>query len=130
MLSVLSIPKSGALFLSKHMDIREVRRQNLILLREQEGSVRSLADRVDTDPNYLSQILGGHGNMGHNMARRLELAFSKQQGWMDLPHDSGQPDDESIEIASLINLLPPTQRDSIKSLVRSLIPALAANTQL
>ena len=127
MLSVLSIPYHLALSLSKVMDIREVRRQNLELLREQEGSVRALADRADTDPNYLSQILGGHGkhHMGHSMARRFEVAFSKPQGWMDIPHDDSEPDDEAIEIASLIKMLPPPQRDSIKSLIRSLIPSIA-----
>lgn len=128
MLSLLSIPHPSALFLPKRMDIREIRRQNLSLLRDQQGSIRALADRVDTYPNYLSQILSANGRhfMGHAMARRFELAFSKPEGWMDQSHDV-PPDEEAIEIAGLIKLLPPMQRDSIKTLVRSLIPALSAS---
>ncbi|MCU0806571.1 MAG: hypothetical protein MUC53_01060 [Candidatus Contendobacter sp.] len=130
MLSFSSIPQSGALYLSKRMDIREIRRQNLALLRQQEGSIRALADRVETDPNYLSQILGfaGKHRMGHAMARRFERAFGKPEGWMDQQHNEKE-DGELMEIARMIKLLPVQQRNSVKSLVRSMLPVNADQMQ-
>lgn len=130
MLSVSSIPSPRALYLPKRMDIREIRRRNLALLRQQEGSIRALAERVDTDPNYLSQLLGSAGkhHMGHAMARRLENAFGKQEGWMD--RDNSEADDQDLaEITQMIKRLPNHQRNTIKMLVRSMLPTPVSNTQ-
>lgn len=124
MLSILSIPYPRALFLAKRMDIREVRRQNLIALRSEKGSVRALADLIDTDPNYLSQILGGKGRhfMGHTLARRLESALKKPKGWMDQPHDlQDQEEYEINDIARLVRMLVPAQRESLKTFISTLI---------
>lgn len=107
------------------MDIREVRRKNLAALREQQGSLRAIADLVDTDANYLSQILGGHGKhyMGHAMARRIEAALKKREGWMDQPHDLLEPEDESVNnIYKLAKILTPAQRKSLELLMQSMVP--------
>lgn len=124
MLSVLSIPYRGALFLSGCMDIRAIRRQNLSLLRQQAGSVRAIADRVDTDANYLSQLLSENGKhfMGHTMARRLELAFNKPVGWMDQQHS----EEESVErdlrdISELARKMNAEQRKNLKNLMDSIV---------
>lgn len=124
MLSVLSIPNRCALYLAKPMDIREIRRQNLIALRKQFGSVREIADRVETDANYISQLLGGKGKyfMGHTMARRLEQACDKPDGWMDQHHAEQEYLDEDIEdIARLARKMDATQRKTLRSFMRSMI---------
>jgi transcriptional regulator with XRE-family HTH domain len=123
MLSVSSIPYRGALFLSMRMDIRTVRRNNLKTLREQAGSVRALADKVETDPNYISQLLGrsSKANVGYDLARRAEQAFNKPEGWMDQPHPQKTEVDLDIEeIEQLARKLNPTTRNAVKAFMRSL----------
>lgn len=130
MLSFFSIPNRAALDLAKGMDIREIRRKNLLLLREEMGSVRAIADKVDTDPNYISQLLGGKGKsfMGYSMARRLEKACLKDVGWMDQSHDEAEDVDDDIkDISALARGMNRAQRKNLKSLIKSILGATEAN---
>lgn len=121
MLSVLSIPYSNSLFLANYMDIREIRRENLATLRHEKGTLRALADLIETDPNYLSQLLSSKRkqHVGHVLARRLEIAMHKPEGWMDQPHwDQGDVERDATEIALLIRGWPPEQRASLKEFIK------------
>lgn len=73
------------------MDVRHTRRANLALLVERFHGNKPLAEAVDTDPAYISQMLSSRtkANMGHNFARRVEAALGLPDGWMDQPHDAG-----------------------------------------
>ena len=72
----------------------ELRRENLELLVEQFGSLRALADAIETNPAYLSQVrnalpestTGKPKEIGTALARRLENAAGKERGWMDHEH--------------------------------------------
>jgi len=52
------------------------------------GGQAALAERIGTDPSYVSQLFGkwrGRG-MGDKFARKIELALKKPPGWMDTQH--------------------------------------------
>jgi hypothetical protein len=78
------------------MDVRKTRRNNLAALLATRGARKALAEAVDSDPAYLSQLLSPRikADMGHDLARRIERALGKPPGWMDQPHRrraAGQP---------------------------------------
>ena len=90
-------------------DIKEVRRDNLSLLVEREGSFAKLNVRLDRKRNdaTLNQILnrakdfktGKPKTMGDRIARSLEEKLGLGYGWMDQDH-TGQ----SLEECNLITL--------------------------
>lgn len=71
----------------------EIRLANLDRLVAEAGSLTAVAERADTNLVYLSQLrhrtpdhrTGKPREMGARMARRLERAFHKPEGWMDAP---------------------------------------------
>lgn len=125
MLSVLSIPSPSGLYLARRMDIREIRRQNLVTLRQELGSVKEIADLVDTDANCISQLLSEKSRyyMGHNMARRLERACKKPSGWMDQSHADEALEADILQITLQVRHLSRVQRDNLKSFLESMIVA-------
>jgi hypothetical protein len=70
------------------MDIKDVRRANLMILLEEHGR-ETLAREAGTAPAYLSQLKSERteAHVGHDLARRLEAATGHPEGWMDHPHD-------------------------------------------
>jgi hypothetical protein len=46
------------------MDINEIRRANLLLLKEIDGKWKTIGERASIDPNYLSQINTGYKSDG------------------------------------------------------------------
>ncbi|HAT51569.1 MAG: hypothetical protein HQL07_06450 [Nitrospirae bacterium] len=63
------------------------RKARLARLVREVGNAADVARKAQTSRSYLSQIMGSHGrrNMGDLLAQRLEEAFGKHRGWMDLP---------------------------------------------
>lgn len=57
----------------------------MLMLAEQLGSLRKLADVTETDSTYLSNIKNRVKNrgMGDDVARRFEAKLDKPRGWMD-----------------------------------------------
>ncbi len=74
------------------MDVREIRLARLLELIGKFGQ-KELADRVDIDTAYISQIKNPNNpkNMGEKLARRIERALALPTGWMDRLHD--EPED-------------------------------------
>lgn len=59
----------------------------MLALIKQFGSIRRLADAIDTAPNYLSQIKNdANRHMGDELARQFEEKLGNPLGWMDQPH--------------------------------------------
>ena len=65
------------------------------LLQECSGNQAELARRAATNPAYISQILnntkmpsGKPRSVGERLARKLERAFGKPEGWMDSAADN------------------------------------------
>lgn len=72
------------------MENKEIRRANLAALIESHGSIRALADKVGTAPNYLSEIKNRERDMGDRLARKIEAALELSAGWMDASHAAEQ----------------------------------------
>lgn len=70
----------------KTMD--EVRLANLNVLIKEAGSAAALAAQAGTSPVYLSQLRNGSRSIGNTLARRLESACHKPNGWLDNEHDT------------------------------------------
>jgi hypothetical protein len=116
------------------MDVRDIRRNNLLLLLAEYpefGSISAFAQDVGAAPNHLSQILSEKIKitMGNTMARRIEEKKGLPHGWMDAPHDDSDPlsnlDDETrdyLETALLIYKASPIRaRAIIKEFLREQI---------
>jgi SOS-response transcriptional repressor LexA len=73
--------------------VKELRLENLRSLVAEFKTADAVAQRAQTAPMYLSQILNGAksstGNargIGDKLARKLEEGCGKEVGWMDRPH--------------------------------------------
>jgi len=75
------------------MDIYEIRRQNLIAVLEEQfsGKISALADKMEKNHSQISRLVKPHGgtpeNMGTGIARQIEAAANKPEGWLDRPHN-------------------------------------------
>lgn len=73
------------------LTIDQIRLANLNLLVREAGTLQAVAEAAETSSVYLSQVrnrladpkTGRHRAMGSKLARRLESAFGKPEGWMD-----------------------------------------------
>lgn len=113
---------------SARMDSKAIRRRNLELLIDEAGRLKDLAALIDSDPNYLSVLRGGHRGIGDDIARRLENACSKPHGWMDHIHDlEGRAlTEEAIEEVIALQSAPDHIRDAVR---RMLSPQLSRRRQ-
>lgn len=81
-----------------------IRRENLERLSHELGSMEQVAIGAGSSPVYLSQIrtqaidtkTGKPRQMGGAMARRLEKAFRKPDGWMDQGIEEPEPRIQSV----------------------------------
>jgi len=65
-----------------------IRLANLRALIKKAGSPAEAARKLDMDDSQLSQIAGKNPvrNIGTSLARRIEKAFHRPEGWLDVPH--------------------------------------------
>lgn len=68
------------------MENKQIRRQNLLALESQFGTLEMLAEETDTVAGHLSQIKNNTRKMGDKVARRIEDKLDKERGWMDRAH--------------------------------------------
>lgn len=70
------------------MDVKDIRRINLLSMIRKEGTAKGLAARVNTAAAYISQILSSKtkAQVGSSLARRIEEAYNLPFGWMDVSH--------------------------------------------
>lgn len=73
--------------LNSGMNRFDCRKQWLRVLRDKEESAAEFAEKIGTDESYLSSILGPKAkrNVGDDLARRTEKAYSLPAGALDLP---------------------------------------------
>lgn len=71
----------------------DIRRQNARNLAEDIGGSAELARRISMSDSQVSQLIGENPvkNIGQIIARRIEEAFNKPEGWLDIPHDYVAP---------------------------------------
>jgi hypothetical protein len=70
------------------MDTKQTRLRNLRQLIKREGAVSQLALRLQISPIYIYRVLDGKFTIGDSMARKIEDAYGRPQGWMDNAQDS------------------------------------------
>lgn len=73
------------------MEIKDIRRHNLLVLKARFKTFKALAEASATDPAVLSQINTGFREMGHDVARRIETELSLARGWMDMLQLAQEP---------------------------------------
>lgn len=69
--------------------VYEIRLSNLLILMKESGFSKSeFAEKIDTQPAYLSQIRSKKTprDMGNDLARKIETLLDKPRGWMDTYH--------------------------------------------
>lgn len=87
--------------------IDEIRRANLLLLRDEFGSLKKLALVVERDDSQVSQWLQGSKNSGtgkargmrSDTARHIESKTGKQEGWLDQDHSRQVAIDARFSVA-------------------------------
>lgn len=69
--------------------IDEIRRQNLNILFElsKSGTRAAFAEMCDVDPSQMSGYMNGRRKIGEDVARRVEAALKKGDGWLDVNRD-------------------------------------------
>jgi len=79
------------------MDVRQIRRGNMLALINGEKTKAAFARKVGTDPAYISQILSTktRAEVGNDLARAIEGAYGLPYGWMD--HEHQEAKQEEIE---------------------------------
>lgn len=87
----------------QHMDVYDIRKANLRILIDRVETARVFAERVGTDPSYLSQITSPKGkkNVGNKFARSCETTFGLPHGWMDQPHGDSFQGISHIDLTEL-----------------------------
>lgn len=77
------------------MNRADIRRTNLLQLKEEAKTIAAIAEKAGCSEKYISQLInaaklpsGAPRGIGNRLARRLEAAFEKQPGWMDIDHDA------------------------------------------
>ena len=82
-----------------------IRLINLRALIKKAGGPAEAARKLDMDDSQLSQIAGKNPvrNIGATLARRIEKAFHRPEGWLDVPHSQmllpQPPTDQNISPA-------------------------------
>ena len=87
--------------------IEEIRRENLKKVCKLHKQ-KVVADKIDSDPSYLSQVInktikketGKPKELGSETARKIETEFDLEYGWMDNDHLK-----EELHYDTLINQL-------------------------
>lgn len=102
--SKLRVPCNSYLLSNTEMENKDLRRHNLLLLIEEAGSIRTLAEKAGTAPNYLSEIKAADRGMGHKVARKLEAAMGKPIGWIDTLHLDKEGHGASVSASSVEQL--------------------------
>lgn len=82
-----------------NMDIKQIRRSNMLALIGGEKTKAAFARKVGTEPAYISQILSTKtkADIGDVVARAIEKAYGLDYGWMDHEHHTAaEKADQSI----------------------------------
>lgn len=70
------------------MTREEIRRENARALAADNGGLTEFGRALGMEAPQVSQIIGKtpHKNIGNSIARRIEKAYSKPEGWIDIQH--------------------------------------------
>lgn len=114
-----------AMLFNLRMDIYDIRRGNLLRLlneyKRQGKKDKVLASDSGLDTSYISQLKGGHKNIGDQTARQIEEHLNLEHGWMDREHDEdylNPVNDEVQRLAEAIAHQPTEKLETIKAALK------------
>ncbi|MEW8070667.1 MAG: hypothetical protein AB2826_09585 [Candidatus Thiodiazotropha sp.] len=112
------------------VNIRTIRKSNLLAQIDRFGSQRAFAERAGLAPAHVSQMVTDRRNMGDEVARRIERNLDLADGYMDLQH---QPRDyPNHRYAGHRDRVAESDSETLKSLllkIDQMQPRLSAKTQ-
>jgi len=94
--------------------VKEIRLENARALAN-EGPAE-FARRIDSSTQQVNQVIGPAPtrNIGDKLARRIETAFGRPEGWLDVQHDSEQNDvSKTSQSNALIRRLLPEDQGNL-----------------
>lgn len=74
------------------MNIKDIRMKNINAICDHYGRDIVAKKMGYPDTVYINQLCRGLVSFGSRTARKLEASMSLRHGWMDVEHDSGDPD--------------------------------------
>lgn len=85
---IMKINNVTMLLMTNEATIEEIRLANARALAATEKTRAAFAAKIGVEPSRISQIIGKNPTkqIGTDTARRIELAYSKKKGWMDVRH--------------------------------------------
>jgi len=87
------------------MNVKEIRRINMLTLIEEVGSQKRLGELTDTPPSYFSQVKNRTRAMGDSVAYRIESMLKKSAGWMDVIHHVSEESPAYLASARYVPIL-------------------------
>lgn len=93
------------------MTREEIRRENARNLADQAGGQVEFGRALNMVPSQVSQIIGKTPvkNIGNSIAKRIEQAFNKPDGWLDVQHCNR----EQVEVAEAPGAKPVTDDEDL-----------------
>jgi plasmid maintenance system antidote protein VapI len=84
----LVIYRFGKLNEDGAMTREEIRRENARRLATDNGGLAEFGRILGMEPSQVSQLIGKnpHKNIGNSIAKRVEQAYGKPEGWLDIVH--------------------------------------------
>lgn len=81
------------------MSREDYRRENARDLARQAGGQAEFGRKLGMNDSQVSQIIGKNPkkNIGNSISKRIEIAFGKPAGWLDVSHDDDPPIDTASE---------------------------------
>jgi hypothetical protein len=126
MVELENLARPGAMVGMQTID--KTRRERLEILIKECGSIAALNEALGLDrtDSTLSQIrtqarhsrTGKPRVMGDDLARRIEAALHRPDGWMDTPVEPAA-DERTARVLELLGRLPQWQQDQVAKIVES-----------
>lgn len=68
---------------------KDIRLKNARTLLAEAGSRKAMAKRLDKSEGQIGHIMGPNPikGIGNKIAREIEIAFDKPEGWLDVDHE-------------------------------------------
>lgn len=110
------------------MKRKDIRLERLRLLCDQEGGYVNVARIAKVSADNLWQILhevplpsGNPRGVGNTLADKLERAFEKPSGWMDLPVSAEEQKEEPLVLDDALRRLGKKERDAALNVIEMAI---------
>lgn len=109
------------------MKIDEIRRNNARLLAKSFNNDAEFAAKIERSATQVSRLIGKNPtkNIGTRIARDIEKAFGKHEGWMDTPHGEGYETKENngLKLTPVSNSTPNNVSEPIA--VKGIVPVIS-----